>query len=113
MELAVVKKLREDAKKRGLPIMIICDNERNMYDYAADKFPLIWDDDNQILTSVFINDDYRSTEQRFVVSSVSYSEIQYINTPMSKKELIEWMGEQPYGDEEKKKFIDIVSTYSI
>lgn len=96
MEKQAVIYLRDRYKEKGLPIEIICDNMIRYFDNTNNRnsIKLMWDDEREILTEFRMNGE--NTNQKIHpirLSSVQYSEIQYIDVFLDPETAVEYLKE--------------------
>jgi len=73
-----IKKMRDYADKYDIPMIVYGDNEHIFYHNTKDHYPLIWDDNNEVLISFQHNNDtYSQHEYPLDVVCIEYEYIQY------------------------------------
>lgn len=79
MDKATIKKMRDYADEHDIPMVIYGDNEHLFYHNTKDHYPLIWDDDNNMVFAFQHNNDpYVQQEYPLDIVCIEYEFIQYI-----------------------------------
>lgn len=85
MDKATVLKYRKLADSKNLPMKVISDNEHWFLHNINDACTLIWDDDNELLYALSVNNDYYSQcTLPIKLTVVEYDCIQTIEVYMDK-----------------------------
>lgn len=112
MDTAIIKTIRERAKKNGAPLIIDCDNERVFYDNAKDQFPIIWDDASESFTAITVNNDlYNQSRLPFTMTTTDYSMIQYMVEVSTMTDVIDYYGtiKSKLSDNEQEAFSTLLA----
>lgn len=94
MDKATVKKYRDLADSSNLPMKVISDNEHWFLHNVDNACKLIWDDDNELLYALSLNNDYYSQcALPIKLTAIGYGEIQTIEVYMDKVAAVTYLGD--------------------
>lgn len=106
-------KFRDEIGKET-PMKVICDNEHFFYDNLDEYFPIIWDDDNEVLIQIQPNnhDQYSAPRLPYRISISMYEHIQFIEAYVDMKMAVKSIDNlKSLGfeitDEQKEKYMEL------
>lgn len=87
-----VQKFRDKFKDNAM--IVVCDNQHLFYDNVGGKFPLIWDDENEVLTTMVMNDDiYSQSLNPVYIEMTEYEHIQFIQIFINANQAMDYIEE--------------------
>ena len=115
MNLEQIKKIRDDVGK-GKPLTIVYDNDKVIYDNVQDQFPVIWDDNKELLYQIGVDNYFHNQKKTpYIILAYTYECIQEIIIGSTVVDCIDFLKQEggSLTTEQKKKCEDLMAKIGV